>query len=62
MGFSVKNLRKVDYDFTAIPKPGGGFCSGKGVIAEPSEEQIDAYRKAFVEVNNREGLTDWRNG
>lgn len=47
--FSSANLDPTEYDFTEFPnKSGEGFCSGKGVIAEPSDEQVDAFQKAAL--------------
>lgn len=44
--FNSANLDPTEYDFTEFPnKSGEGFCSGAGVIAEPSDEQIDSFQK-----------------
>lgn len=52
--FNSKQIDPTEYDFTEFPRmpqPGDGddapaFCQGKGIIAEPSDEQIDRFQEA----------------
>lgn len=56
--FDSGKLDPTEYDFTEFPhKSGEGFCQGKGVIAEPSDEQIDAFQKAALALE-RAGRAD----
>lgn len=49
--FNSANLDPTEYDFTEFPhKDGEGFCSGKGVIAEPSDEQMNEFQAAAREL------------
>jgi hypothetical protein len=49
--FNSANLDPTEYDFTEFPnKSGEGFCSGKGVISEPSDEQVDAFQTAAMSL------------
>ncbi len=42
--FSYDAIEKIEYDFTSIPNnSGSGFCSGKGVIPEPTQPVLEAY-------------------
>lgn len=51
--FDSSKLDPTEYDFTEFPnKSGEGYCSGKGVIAEPSDEQVDAFQKAALALEN----------
>jgi len=46
-GFSAEKLGSLDFDFTGIKNAKGtGFCTGKGVMDEPSEDRITAYFEA----------------
>jgi hypothetical protein len=48
-GFSAEKLSSLDFDFTEIPhKSGEGFCTGKGVMDEPSADRIEAF---FASIN-----------
>lgn len=40
----------LEYDFTAIPKPDGGYCSGKGVVPEPNREKLREYREQIAQA------------
>lgn len=60
-GFTVDKLGSLDFDFTEIPhKSGDGFCSGQGVIPEPTESRIKAYFDAVGKIRARtaEALKD----
>lgn len=42
--FSASVVERLDYDFTDFEKDGGGGrCSGKGTIPEPSQKDLDEY-------------------
>jgi len=45
-GFTAAAVSTLDYNFGGIPAVGGGYCTGKGVVPEPSEEAIEAFTKA----------------
>jgi hypothetical protein len=51
----MPTIVELDYDFTNIPKVGGApgeKCTGKGVIPEPTDEQIDAYLKVGKDLKS----------
>jgi hypothetical protein len=72
-GFTAADaVTSLDFDFTAAPKESGeGFCTGKGVVAEPTSERLSAFfdeivalQKAASEAeagqSSKEALDDMR--
>lgn len=47
-GFTGGDIERLDWDFTRIPKiGGGGYCMGRGVIPEPSEDALIDFQQGF---------------
>lgn len=50
--FSAKAVERIEYDFREIERTdGGGCCTGKGTLSEPTDEQIDAYLSAARDID-----------
>jgi hypothetical protein len=47
--FTGADVAALEYDFTAIAKADGTFCTGKGIIPEPSGDAL----QTFVETLGR---------
>ena len=45
--FAAGSIGALDYDFTAIRKADGTFCTGKGTIPEPAASDLDAFYVAL---------------
>ena len=57
--FSVKSVESLDYDFTGLPREDGeGYCSGRGMIPEPSESDQQAFAEAMRELFGTESPDD----
>jgi hypothetical protein len=55
MAYTEKTIEDLGYDFTKIPKGNGeGYCTGKGVIPEPSDAAIEEYTQTMAEDARRE--------
>lgn len=49
-GFDVGSVEKLDYDFTGITRDDGeGFCSGKGIVPEPSNKRLQEFQRSLLE-------------
>lgn len=53
-GFSLESLNDLSFDFTEIPHASGtGFCTGKGVMDEPSKDRIEAFFDSINALRKR---------
>lgn len=60
--FSIKTVETLDYDFRGIPKDGGkGYCSGKGIVPEPSTADLEEYQAAMQELQGERTLEELAN-
>lgn len=52
--FSAGHVEPLDYDFTPVQKAdGGGYCTGKGTIPEPSRRDIEEYFEGIKAVETK---------
>lgn len=64
-GFDASSVEEIDYDFTNIVKDedrGEGYCSGKGVVPEPSTKRLQQFQRSLLEYTKERMSEDSENG
>lgn len=55
--FSSQSIEGLEYDFTSIPhKSGEGYCKGRGLVPEPTEEGQKEYVRRLKEITGAESV------
>ncbi len=49
-GFTGEEIEALDWDFTKIPSTAGGFCSGSGVVPEPTATDLIDFQQGFADL------------